>query len=65
MNDFLKLNKFIQKIYCILTKKFFFFHLLINIYKQNKTSDKCNNDKSKINEDIDFLIDDSSEQSED
>ena len=63
INDYFKINKFIQKIYCILSKKFYFFNLLLDIYKNKKKVDE--NEKNKINEDIDFFIEDSSEQSED
>ena len=64
INDYYKLNKFIEKINLIITKKYYFFNLLYNDYNNKK--DKQNNGvKNIINEDIDFFIEDSSENSED
>ena len=62
INDYLKIDKFIGKIYSILTYKFHFFSLIKN--KCNKKNGENNDEKLK-NDDIDFFIEDSSEQSED
>ena len=63
--DYYKLNKFIEKINGILTKKYYFFSLIYNNYKKNKKSNENIEEKDKINDDIDFFVDDSSDQSED
>jgi len=63
INDYYKLNKFIEKINLIMTKKYFFFNLIYNEYKNKKN--KENNEKNQINEEVDFFIEDSSDNSED
>ena len=70
ITDYNQLNKFIDKINSVLSKKFFFFHIILN-----KCSDKNKNinanieekkeEKNNINEEIDFFLEDSSENSED
>jgi hypothetical protein len=62
INDYFKIDKFIGKIYSILTYKFYFFSLIKN--KFQKKNDENNDEKLK-SDDIDFFIEDSSEQSED
>ena len=61
-NDNIKINTFFQKINGILTKKFYFFSLILNnykIYKNNK------DEENKKTDDIDFFMEDSSDESED
>ena len=62
INDYFKIDKFIGKIYSILTYKFHFFSLIKSKYQ--KKNGENNDDKLK-NDDIDFFIEDSDEQSED
>ena len=61
INDYFKIDKFIGKVYGILTYKFHFFSL---IKKKCQKKNENNDDKLK-SDDIDFFIEDSSEQSED
>ena len=62
INDYFKIDKFIRKVYSILTYKFHFFSLIKSKYQ--KKNGENNDDKLK-NDDIDFFIEDSDEQSED
>ena len=64
INDYYKLNKFIEKINLIITKKYYFFNLIFSDYNNKKIKDN-NEVKNNINEDIDFFIEDSSDNSED
>ena len=64
INDYHRLNIFIQKINNILTKKFYFFSLVCNKNNPNKKKEN-KNEINKINEEIDFFIEDSSDNSED
>ena len=61
--DYYKLNKFINKIYGVITKKFYFFSLVFNKNRFNKKIDENLEEKDKNNDDIDFFIDDSSDGS--
>ena len=61
INDYFKIDKFIGKIYSILTYKFQFFSLIKNKCKKKNGE---NNDEKLKSDDIDFF-EDSSEQSED
>ena len=70
IKDYNQLNKFICKINSVLTKKFFFFHLILNKYFDKNKNINANNEEkkeenNKINEEIDFFLEDSSENSED
>ena len=62
INDYFKIDKFIGKIYNILTYKFHFFSLIKNRC-QKKNGE--NNDEKLKSDDIDFFIEDSYEESED
>ena len=55
ITDYFKITKFINKINCILTRKFYFF----NIFIKNKKKEEEN--KNNINNDVDFFMEDSSE----
>ena len=55
ITDYFKITKFINKINCILTRKFYFFNIFIK--KKKKEEEKENN----INNDVDFFMEDSSE----
>ena len=55
ITDYFKITKFINKINCILTRKFYFF----NIFVKNKKKEEEN--KNNINNDVDFFMEDSSE----
>ena len=62
ITDYHKLNKFIEKINLIITKKFYFFNIILNSYKKIKHK---NEEYNKNKEEIDFFIEDSnSENSE-
>ena len=61
INDYFKIDKFIGKIYNILTYRFHFFSLIKKKYQKNNE----NSDEKPKNDDIDFFIEDSYEQSED
>ena len=61
ITDFYKLNKFIEKISMVITKKFFFFNIILNLYKKAKEK---KGENTKIKEEVDFFIEDSSENSE-
>ena len=55
ITDYFKITKFINKINGILTKKFYFFNIIVN---KNKKEDVKNNN---INNDVDFFMEDSDE----
>ena len=61
ITDYHKLNKFIEKINLIITRKFYFFNIILNSYKKIKHK---NEEYNKNKEEIDFFIEDSSENSE-
>ena len=63
INDYHRLNQFVIKINNILTKKFYFFSLICNNSNNKKNENK--KEVNKINEEIDFFIEDSSDNSED
>ena len=64
ISDYYKLNNFINRINAVITKQFYFYSLILKNYNNKKANEK-NEEKNKINDDIDFFIEDSSENSED
>lgn len=64
ISDYYKLNNFIKRINAVLTKQFYFYNLILKNYNDKKTNEKTE-EKNKVNDDIDFFIEDSSENSED